>query len=78
MTLICIALEMSGRGKNARGSFEKDHTEVTMLVAFPRAAGASQDAPVVPLTLHEASVSASAVAVMSAVMVRTDPLSSMP
>jgi hypothetical protein len=49
-----------------------------MLEAFPGLAGASQAAPALPVALHDANVATKAVAVMSAEMVRTDPLSSMP
>jgi hypothetical protein len=53
-----------------------------MLDALPGAAGTSHDAPALPVALpvalHDANVATNAVAVMSAEMVRTDPLSSMP
>jgi hypothetical protein len=77
-TLISIWSEINGWGNRALGSFANEPKAVTMLDALPGAAGTSQDAPALPVALHDASVATKAVAVMSAEIVRTDPLSSMP
>jgi hypothetical protein len=73
-----MRVEMSGRGTFALGSAEKAPEAVTMVDALPGTAGASQAAPALPVALHEANVATNVAAVMSAEMVRTDPLSSMP